>query len=407
MSKDKLNINIKPLGVLDLLTFKKLVPYRKKKIAEAPANPVKETPPVNVLAHRLHPERQYMTVSEIVEETASARTYRLVPDKDSGTFELAQFRPGQYLSFSFNIEGSTVTRPYSISSSPEDALKGFYEITVKQNEGGYVSNFIFDNWNPGTAVISSGPQGYFYHERLRDASKVIGIAGGCGITPFRSMAKSIAEGTLDISLTLFYGSNTINEIIFLKEFEELERASKGRLKVVHVLSEEKAEGFEYGFITGDLIRKYADINGSSVFICGPQVMYQFLRKEIGNLGLRKKDVRWELFGEIKNVDKVTGYPVEKADGSFTMLVHMGGSTQRIPASAGESVLTAIERAGMNPPSACRSGVCGFCRSLLISGDVFIPEDEDGRRLADKKFGYIHPCSSFPVSDLEIIIPRAR
>ena len=407
MSKNNFNINIKPLGVLDLLAFKKLIPYRKKEIAEASANPVKETPPVNILAHRLHPERQYMTVSEIIEETATARTYRLVPDKDSVAKELAQFRPGQYLSFSFDIEGATVTRPYSISSSPEEALKGFYEITVKQNEGGYVSNFIFKNWKVGTAVISSGPQGHFYHERLRDTRKVIGIAGGCGITPFRSMAKSIADGTLDIDLTLFYGSNTINEIIFLREFEKLEKVSKGRLKVVHVLSEEKADGFEYGFITGDLIRKHADLNGSSFFICGPQVMYQFLRKEIGNLGLRKKAVRWELFGEIKNVDKVTGYPMEKADGSFKVLVHMGDNIQRIPASARESVLTALERAGMNPPSICRSGVCGFCRSLLISGDVFIPENEDGRRLADRKFGYIHPCSSFPVSDLEIIIPRAR
>ena len=118
-------------------------------------------------------------------------------------------------------------------------------------------------------------------------------------------------------------------------------------------------------------------------------------------------MRWELFGEIKDVKNTNGYPEEKAGQSFKAIVHMGGTTRIIPASAGESLLVALERAGMNPPACCRSGICGFCRSLLISGEVFIPEDEDGRRLADKQFGYIHPCSSFPVSDLEIIIPRER
>lgn len=407
MSKDELKVNIKPFGILDLLAFKKLIPTRKKKIENASPKPVEDTPPVNVLAHRLHPDHQYMTVSEIVEETAAARTFRLVPDKDQGTEELAFFRPGQYLSFYFDIEGASITRPYSISSSPGEALEGFYEITVKQNEGGYVSNYIQKNWKVGTTVKSSGPQGHFYYERLRDADKVIGIAGGCGITPFRSIIKSIMDGTLNIDLTLFYGSNTMNEIIYLKELEKLAEASKGRVKVIHVLSGEKAEGCEYGFITADLIRKYANPDESSFFICGPQVMYDFLRMELKSLRLRRKNVRWELFGEIKDVKNTNGYPEEKAGQSFKAIVHMGGTTRIIPASAGESLLVALERAGMNPPACCRSGICGFCRSLLISGEVFIPEDEDGRRLADKQFGYIHPCSSFPVSDLEIIIPRER
>ncbi|NLC67374.1 MAG: 2Fe-2S iron-sulfur cluster binding domain-containing protein, partial [Clostridiaceae bacterium] len=59
------------------------------------------------------------------------------------------------------------------------------------------------------------------------------------------------------------------------------------------------------------------------------------------------------------------------------------------------------------PARCRSGACGVCRSLLISGDVFVPEHVDGRRFADKQYGYIYPCCSFPLSDLEIVVPRER
>ncbi len=407
MSKNKVDINIKPFGFLDLLEFKKLIPGRKNRIAGASAEPINETPPVNALANRLHPDYQYLSVSEIIENTEKAKTYRLIPDKNSGTFDLAQFRPGQYLSFTFNIEDTVVTRPYSISSSPKEALSGFYEITIEKTNGGYVSNHIFNNWQIGTEVKCSDPQGHFYYEKLRDSKKVIGLAGGCGITPFKSIAKSIIDGTSDIELTLFYGSNTINDIIFHKELDELAKESEGKIKIIHVLSEEKAEDFENGFLTCDLIKKYVNPKDTTVFICGPQVMYKFLHKELQALNLRRKFIRWETFGEIKDINQVEEYPRGKTKENYQIIVHMGGNKQSITASAKESVLVAMERAGMNPPSICRSGSCGFCRSLLIKGDVYITDTDDGRRLADKEYGYIHPCSSFPLSDLEIIVPRAR
>lgn len=407
MSKDKVDINIKPFGFLDLLEFKKLIPNRKNRIAGASAEPINETPPVNVLASRLHPDCQYLSVSEIIENTDKAKTYKLIPDRNSGTFELAQFRSGQYLSFTFNIEDTVVTRPYSISSSPKDALNGFYEITVERTNGGYVSNYIFNNWQIGTEVKCSDPQGHFYYERLRDSKKVIGLAGGCGITPFKSIAKSIIDGTLDIEMTLLYGSNTVNDIIFHKELDDMAKESEGKFKIIHVLSEEKVKGYEDGFLTCNLIKRYADSKDTTIFICGPQVMYKFLHKELQDLNLRKKFLRWETFGEIKDINQVEEYPRDKTKENYEIIVHMGGNKQSITALAKESVLVAMERAGMNPPSICRSGSCGFCRSLLIKGDIYITDTDDGRRLADKEYGYIHPCSSFPLSDLEIIVPRAR
>ena len=80
-------------------------------------------------------------------------------------------------------------------------------------------------------------------------------------------------------------------------------------------------------------------------------------------------------------------------------------TKEIPAKATESVLVALERANLNPPSKCRSGECGFCRSLLISGDVYINPISDWRKAGDKKFNYFHPCASYPITDLEIKVPR--
>ncbi|MBQ5489636.1 MAG: 2Fe-2S iron-sulfur cluster binding domain-containing protein, partial [Oscillospiraceae bacterium] len=56
------------------------------------------------------------------------------------------------------------------------------------------------------------------------------------------------------------------------------------------------------------------------------------------------------------------------------------------------------------PSRCRAGECGWCRSRLLSGTVFIPQENEMRRWADVNYGYIHPCCSFPTSDLTLEIP---
>ena len=71
--------------------------------------------------------------------------------------------------------------------------------------------------------------------------------------------------------------------------------------------------------------------------------------------------------------------------------------------ADETVLVALERAGIAAPSHCRSGECGWCRSRLDNGEVFTPPELDARRAADIRNGYIHPCCTYPLSDLTVEI----
>ncbi len=118
----------------------------------------------------------------------------------------------------------------------------------------------------------------------------------------------------------------------------------------------------------------------------------------------KKLIRGELFGEIKRVEKAEGYPEGVVAQAYKLRIESSLIDTTIEARSDESVLVAIERAGIFAPSKCRSGECGYCRSRLISGDVFVPSESDGRRAADKKFGYIHPCASYPLSDLHIQLP---
>ena len=140
--------------------------------------------------------------------------------------------------------------------------------------------------------------------------------------------------------------------------------------------------------------------------CGKIINYsEFVEEELATFDLPLRRVRREVFGQVEDITTSPGFPQQVADETFRIKAHIGGVTAEIPAKPVETVLVAMERADLAPPSQCRSGECGFCRSLLVHGDVFIRPERDGRRAADKQFGYIHPCSSYPITDLEVTVPR--
>ncbi len=395
----ELNYKVGLIGKLDMLRFKNMPKVREQAIQAAPATPLPKTLTTNEKAKIRHPAKQEVVISEIRRNGADAKTIVLkTPDGSP----LAYYRAGQYISVSVPIGGTVTTRSYSLCSSPAWAKRGEYNITVKRDDAGFVSPYIQDNWKVGQKVTISGPQGHLYYEGLRDAKKVVALAGGSGITPFMGMAYAIRDGLEDFDLTILFGSRTAEGIVYKKELDEV-CAACSKVHVVHVLSDEEREGYEHGFITADLIKKYGGDGEYSIFMCGPQAMYNFLDGEIAKLSLRRKFVRRELFGAIKDPWNQPGYPAEMRGRSFRLKVIKYGEEFDITASADEPLLTAIERAGITAPSRCRSGECGWCRSKLISGNVFIPEKTDGRRKADLDFGYIHPCSSFPTGDCVIEI----
>ena len=392
------------LWKLNPMDFTKMTPARQEKIAQAPAKPMPspQSYKPNQIASALHPKAQYLKVAKIVERGADVKSYYLEPDPQRGTESLAWFSAGQYLSVSLDVDGKKLTRPYSLASSPREALNGQYMLTVKRVGGGLASGYILDNWSVGTPVTVSEPLGVFTYEPLRDAKTVIGVAGGSGITPFRSLARAIMDGDEDAELILLYGSRTLDDAIFQEEFRALEAACP-KFKLVNVLSDEERDGCEHGFITAQLIQKYAPAGDYSVFLCGPQAMYRFVDKEIQSLGLRKKFIRHELFGEYFGSEKEDDYPAQVAS-SYQVAVRIAGTEQTITAPSGQSLLRSLEANGIAAPAHCRSGECGWCHSRLVSGQVYVPKEVDGRREADLIYGYIHPCCSFPLSDLVIEVP---
>lgn len=383
--------------------FFNIIPKRRKIIEAAKDEFPRYEYNANVLAKAYHPAIQHVIVSD-VRDMSDAKVYTLVPDTDAGTTTLAPFRAGQYVSVSLHIGESVLTRPYSLCGSPADALAGTYAIAVKSVENGFAADYIHGNWKKGVKLDISGPAGLFYYEGLRDEKTVIGIAAGSGIAPFLSMARAIAAGTEDFSLTLLYSSRRADGILFREELDAL-TAGCDKIKVAYVLTRERREGYENGYITADLIRKYAPENGNySVFVCGPQRLYDAVRNETDKLGLNRRRVRFDAYGEYRLSDRDADAVRDTKDKTFrATVVTSDGEAHTIDARGDEPLLVAFERAGLNAPAKCRSGECGWCRARLVSGDVYAPELTERRREYDRTAGYIHPCCAFPTSDCTVSI----
>ncbi|MBO5333011.1 MAG: 2Fe-2S iron-sulfur cluster binding domain-containing protein [Clostridia bacterium] len=387
MSKKKFSVN----GTFkDSVNTIKFLTERKQFIDSAPAVLPTRTDDfgVNKVAKSLHPKEQKLVISRIEEHGNIAKSYYFKSET-----ELAYFKAGQYLTFKLEIGNSVVTRSYSIASSPASALNGEYQITVKRINDGFVSDYILDNWNVDDEVIAYAPEGDMTYSPLRDAENIIAIAGGSGITPFLSLARAIDQGDEDCTLTLLYGCRTSDEILFKAELDELSQRNE-KINVVYVLSHSDEDGYEKGFVGADIIKKYAPEGNYSIFVCGPGGMYKFLETELPKLQIERKYIRFEVFSSGKKTEESK---------EFNITVINRGNESVIKANSNETVLCAFERAGIEVPARCHTGECGFCRSKLVNGKVYIPEGEDKRRIADMQFNFIHPCCCYPESDLVIRI----
>lgn len=350
---------------------------------------------LDTILRMLHPKSLRLRVSEIIDETKTTKTLRLVPVQGY----LPPFQAGQYLSLVVEIGGVVTSRDYSISSSPSQI--GYFDITVRRVGDGFVSEHLLDETRPGDEFTSSAPAGNFHYNPLIHGSELIFIAGGSGITPFMSMIREVTARGLDRRIHLFYGSQSPDDIVFGQEIEDLSRRH-ANFTCTTVISEPPS-GYRghTGFITARLMKEtLGDLSAKMFFLCGPEAMYAFCRKELEQEAIPDRKIRIEMYGPPRNITACQGWP-EHIDAGATVSVSMkGGKT--ITVRITEPLMNSLERCGIVIPSLCRSGECSLCRTKLLKGRVFQPEGVKLRK-SDRQFGYIHPCMAYPVTDIEILL----
>lgn len=376
-------------GFMDMLRFKKLVPNRREALASGANTPLPQEYRTNELAKRLHPGMMDVELTA-VRQVAAGMVELTFKRLDADAFPF--FRAGQYVSLQGRVGESVVSRPYSIVSSPRQALAS--ELVLGVADAGFFSGWLNREAKPGDRFRMSEPTGEFHYETLRDKKQIVCIAGGAGITPFISMARSMADKDEPYEMILFYGARDEAHLAYQAELDEL--CQKTGLRVVYVLSDEEKSGFAHGFITADLMEQFVDIKECTFFLCGPKAMYDFIDSQLASYQLPVKAVHRD----------ATCCPNLKIDAprTFRLTVHIRDEVFTMDAAEHETLLTAMERAGVPAPNKCRAGGCGYCHSKWIAGEFRIAEGRDGRREADRKFGFVHPCVTYPLSDMEIDVP---
>ncbi len=384
-------INLNGLNQKDIEKFNEITKERIKIIRDSSSNNINVNFTVNELAKKLHPKVQRVKVVDIIEENEDTKTFVLKPDEEY-TKNLAYFKPGQYISIEVSIGESLYHRPYTISSSPKKALENIYTITIKRVSYGRVSNYFLEQVEIGDKFNISSPTGNFYYESLRDAKHIIGVAGESGITPFMSMAEAIYDGTLDCKLTILYGVKSKGDIIFRDKLEEI-TSKNDKVKLAYVMVVDDDSEFASSFIDKELIDKYI-IEENSFFVSGPISLYSRMNEVLKEYNIPIKFVRHDAFRS--EIDLIS-----EKEYNLKVLTHE--KEIEIKCSGKESLLSAIEKNGLLAPSKCHVGECGFCRSKLISGKIKTVDDH--MRLGDKDKNYIHPCISYPESDIVIKLAK--
>lgn len=342
-----------------------------------------------------------LRVAEIVPETAEANSIRFdVPESLRDVFE---FRAGQHLTLKADIDGEEVRRNYSLCTAPdEDDLM----VTVKRIAGGVFSNWVGDRLKAGDTIDVFPPHGSFTTEFDATANRrVVGIAGGSGITPVMSILRTLLKSEPGSRFTLLYGNRDSSSIIFLEELARLKDRYLDRLETYHFLDLEEGD---FDLFNGMLNRERVDdaldrLIGSPEgvadwFICGPGPMMDAAESALIDRGIGRERVHIERF----TADRPPESLVREMDdlksraAGVVMSVTLDGRTRKVPFSE-SNILDSARSAGLPAPFACKAGVCATCRAKVVSGKVEMAA-RYGLTDDEVEQGYVLTCQSVPDGD---------
>ncbi|MDE2385521.1 MAG: RnfABCDGE type electron transport complex subunit D [Alphaproteobacteria bacterium] len=243
----------------------------------------------NVFAWAVNPKYRFKLTLERIEKTA-AGCYDYV----FRTNRPVSFKPGQYLDWTLHSRRSDDRgnrRTFTIASSPAEK---HVRLGVKfyPNPSAYKQSLL--NLKPGDVVYGAQLAGEFTLPEGDD--KLAFIAGGIGITPFRSMIQHMLDMGERRDVTLFYGNNKPHEIAYVDVFNRAE--DELGLRTVYAIADHAhtETNFYKGFIDADLImREMPDYAERLFYISGPRSMVVKFEKVLAELGIAKHRIKTDFF----------------------------------------------------------------------------------------------------------------
>lgn len=342
-------------------------------------------------------EQKTLQCCAVIDETHDVKTFVF----GCADFSALSFEPGQFITVSPIIAGQSVSRCYTISSSPTRPFA--LSITVKRVPGGTVSNWLHDHLKTGDTLLASGPAGSFTPVG-RPAAKLLYLSAGSGVTPLMSMTRASFDMAARLDIVFVHSARTPVDIIFHAELNRMQALMPG-LRVLNICEGRGVEADWAGPIgrldLALLQEQVPDFKEREVFTCGPQGYMDAIRSLLEQGGFDFRHYHQESF-DIAVLDEaplIEQTPVlDRQAGVFTVTLSRSGKTFSMPGN--QTILSAAKKAGAIVPSSCSQGVCGTCKTALLQGTVEMNHN-GGIRQREIDKGLRLLCCSKPTSDLVI------
>ncbi|WP_084688121.1 PDR/VanB family oxidoreductase [Paraburkholderia oxyphila] len=285
-------------------------------------------------------------------------------ERPDGT-RLPAFSPGAHIDVHIPCG---LVRQYSLCNPSRDASR--YRIAVlrdRNSRGG--SEAMHSSVREGDCIRISEPRNCF-SLKAGVANNIL-LAGGIGITPMMSMAYQLAdEGS---SFDLHYCTRTSSCTAF---YDELRRSDFGDNVFLHVDDGTLDQRFD---IRSTLMSCSEETH---LYVCGPQGFMHAMLGTAREMGWDESRIHFEFFGAT--------VPSEACDSEFEIQIQSSGKI--VVVSENQTIASALAEVGIKVPMSCEQGVCGTCRTRVISGtpdhrDVYLTEVER------EKNDQIIPCCS--------------
>ena len=263
------------------------------------------------------------------------------------------FRPGQHLNVGAEINGTRVSRSYSLTETPR--ADGRLAITVKAIEGGRLSQHLCHATRIGD-VLEIGPAfGDMVFPDTVDSPWLF-LAGGSGITPLIAMTRELAARGMPVPLTLLYWVRHRDDRCFVDELRAL-ATRYPNFRVHFFLTRDVAAACDEG--EGHLSDTpwpslVPDLQARQVYACGPDGFVQSARAETAS---QARSFHAEAFTP----------PAFDFDDQGSVRITLAASQQTVSVPRGTALLTALEAVGITPASGCRMGICNTCACGKRSG----------------------------------------
>lgn len=251
------------------------------------------------------PEWVTGVITNITDETPTTRRFYF----EIPSLEKFDFIPGQFVTLDLPIseQKNKRWRSYSIASPPDGTNR--FELVIVLMEDGVGTPWLWQHARVGSELTLRGPLGKFVLPDTIDSDLYL-ICTGTGIAPFRSMARHIYHREIPHhNIYLIFGCRKFSDTLYGSELRQLQESMDG-FHYLPTYSREDPDnallmrtGYVHNIYEDILLRNRQhalaqgdDVRGAKFFLCGWKNMIDDARKRLGELGIDKKDIHFELYG---------------------------------------------------------------------------------------------------------------